>query len=148
VPHQPLKKQVVKAFGQGDVCSRHRQRDCLAPPIREAGAAGALLVRKWQRRQVGEHLSGSAVIESAGAGRAPNGPHDLKVDKLRSNQLLPSQPLPRLAPVAAVISKGRRQDRGIDDDRAGWRSARSVSVAKTSPGEPPARPPGAVKDFA
>ena len=98
---------------------------------------------KWQPSEVGQRLSGAALVELCGRRRTPKHRGNLEVHERRSAQPLPPQPVTRAIAIAAVVGKRRGEHRRVDDDhvRSRSRSDRSVSIAFENDTLPPARPP-------
>ena len=95
-----------------------------------------------QRCEISQRLARSPIIQSAGASRPSESGNHLEVNQLRSRKLLPAKARTHEFAITLIVRKGGREHRGIDNDHAArWRSSRTVSAAKASPSEPPARSP-------
>ena len=62
-----------------------------------------------QRRQIGQNLSGSPIVEPSGASRTASSRDNLKVDQLRSGQPLPAKALADAVAVSTIIRKRGRE---------------------------------------
>lgn len=71
-----------------------------------------------ERREIGQDLTRSPVIEPSSASRAPKSRNDLEVDQLRCGELLAAKTLTDTIAIGAVIRKRGCEHRSVNDDHA------------------------------
>ena len=84
---------------------------------------------------------GSALVDVARGGHGPPCGDHLQVDHMRCREALVPKAPPGFVAIGAVISQGRDDHAGVDDDHRWSRSALTAAAAALSPARPPARPP-------
>ena len=83
-----------------------------------------------QRQQVGQCQVGAPCGQLSGTPQPSQHRCDLQVDQLRGGERLRCEPLPGVVPIGGVVSEGRRQDAGINDDH-GLRAAPRLPSRRT-----------------